>query len=136
MGGDFGEELDPTFERRRNPQTPSAEVIQIQLGMVQNAIAQLDRTVDRGLENVGRRLDRTEERMTLFEVQAGKQDARLIALEQARQDQAQRDEHERVRNVDNSEMARTIRTIAWFAGGILTAVGTLVAILAALGALS
>lgn len=136
MGGDFGEELDPTFERRRNPQTPSAEVIQIQLGMVQNAIAQLDRTVDRGLENVGRRLDRTEERMTLFEVQAGKQDARLIALEQARDDQARRDEHERQRNVDDSQTARMLRTMAWVAGGALTLLGTLFAILGALGVLS
>lgn len=146
---DFPE--DPTKGRMADDQIPrdhyqrvaDLSVLQFQVGSMQTAldrgIGALERSMDKGFDQMLGRLDGIEGRLKMVEERQAVDSGRLQALERFRQDSEERDqariserESRYADALDGSQTARTLRLIGSLVIAAIAAIGTIVGIVAAL----
>lgn len=138
-----GGPLSASGDRRAAPPV-DLNVINYQVGALQTALDRglgaLERVIEKGFDNIDRRLSRIEERQASMEKRQERSDARLDALEEFRREQESAEKDVAILQraelklaTDGSETARIWRTIAIITVGSLAALGTAITILAQLG---
>ncbi len=114
------------------------EVIQFQVGQLQASVdrglASLERTQERGIDELKDSLRKQGDRLGSIEQTLVKHTGKIEALETFRREQEERDEQTYRRAVDESATARIWRVMVVVGIGVLTVAGTVMSILAATGA--
>lgn len=133
---------DLPVERRRSATRQSdLNVIQFQIGSIQTAMDRMERAMEKGFTQLVARLDDFDKRLALIERRQEYDAARLKSLEEFRNEQDRRAAEDRNRKeaelkvaVDQSDWAKTVRTVAAvFAGVVTTAAVVATAIVAISG---
>lgn len=137
-----GEQQTPDDRRRGD-----INVLQYQVGQMQSALdrglGSLEKTIEKGFDSLNIRVDKLDARMATVEERQAFDAARLKALEQFREEQDRRlDEQRRAQEaamkiaVDESQQAKIWRTNVLMFVGLLTVIGTVIAILSQVGVFS